>query len=172
MRIFYKLWLSGEQPGADPVALGLAAGSGKCGYFQFNDYRDLPSPDHGKVAFGILSKDQAKELIATRRKTTVGSGRAFQVGIQFNDFIRDFPSLEFVGFADKAPVATLLSMIDLENYSKRVSVVNMGVDLMETYENMIKSVATDLPRFNALRQALYLKHIMLKHERNEQVASK
>lgn len=174
MRIFYKLYTTGEHDEAEPLAIGLASEAGITAYAELNDYdmEKVSAEADQDIIRDMLGKAGMKSLVESRKRSKGLIAPTWRVSKFVNGFLKAHDQIELIGYASYWEMQELLKFLDLENFSKRLTIVNLEPGLIEKYESLQRSVSTELPGNNALRWALIFKHIAKKYERDKNLAHK
>lgn len=165
MKIFYKVNLTGPHNESDLISIGLTAGNGLSAYCECNNY------DKGKVdeeademyVSNLLGKQGMKELISTRKKTKGMIAPGWRVAEYVNAYLSPYDELDLITFADTdVELRALSQMLDEENSAKKITFVKLSGQIRADNISLLGHVAKDLPEGNALRTAIFYKHIYRK----------
>lgn len=169
MRIFYKIHLSGEHDEADVLSIGLAAENGVSAYAEINDYErgkiDEATDEH--IISEFLGNKGMEDLIVSRKKTKGLIAPAWRVNEFINSFFSPYDTIELIGFSNYYEQAAMAKFLDLEQFSKHTNLVNYSYEFVEKYSDLFDNVLEDFPDSNALRWAVFYKHIAKKYERKK-----
>lgn len=167
MRIFYHINMTGDHEQSDIISIGMTADNGLSGYAEVNDYDEgkVDQEADEEIVSKLLGSSGMEELITTRKKSKGIIAPMFRVNEWVNGFLSPYKIIKLIGFAGKPQLKAMADMIDLENASKEVSFVNLAGDMVAKHIDLSDNVAVELPEGNALRTAIFLKHIARKYER-------
>ncbi len=166
MRIFYHINMTGDHNESDIISIGMTADNGLSGYAEVNDYGEdkVDQKADEEVVSKLLGRKGMEELITGRKKTKGIIAPMFRVNQWVNGFLSPYKIIKLIGFSGLHQLNALSGVIDLENASKEVSFVNLAADMVAENIDLADNVAVELPEGNALRAAIFLKHIARKYE--------
>lgn len=163
MRIFYKIWLSGDSTDAQLLSVGLAADNGTCLYAELTDISaDVDEWAQKYILDDFYGSREFDKIVASTPKTAAISGSIEYVKKNVKDFLAPHKYIELVSHASYAETQAMQWMIDWDDEVRNIHVVNYSKEIMDKYGDLIEAVRTDLPSHNALREALFYKHIARK----------
>ena len=162
MNIYYQVNLTGENDQADLLSIALSAANGLSAYFEINDYDegkvDRPAEEH--IISEFLGPDKLDELVADTKKLKCFICTGVRAKTLINSFLNPYDEIHLISYANAYQASAMIRLLNDENFSKRASVTNLESILVNEHEDKYESFKTELPSMNALRMAMFWKHLV------------
>lgn len=164
MRIYYKILLSGGYSDADILSFAFASERGEKIYIETNDFHE-EEVEKGETQYIVdqfLGKKGLKEAVSHIPKMkgaicSLDSGKE-----RLTEFLNKMKFLEFVGRSDYWEIQALIWLLEWSTEDRHINIINIAEATESKYEDLMNKITDVLPQDNALRHALWYKHIALK----------
>jgi hypothetical protein len=173
MRLFYKIWLSGEHDEADILSFAFADDAGKVFYAECDNY-DQDKIDEWADRYIIsefLGEAGFTEAVPNNKKMVAVEGSLEYCIDRLHQWLGGYGYLELVSDANYHEVQALLYLIDWDAEKRHINIINIADKQASRYNSLFEVVRTDLPDYNAARFALTYKHMAIKIARDAKRAS-